>query len=490
MWNSIIEGCSFINNSANANRMSTNVNIDSQTASGGALVCGNSVVIVSYSIFINNSANVKVLNTITQGLNNIHIGNNSVNLNLNWWDDININGVSGNYTCNNWFIPSIKYNGEFYAYSLILYGMPTNYDATKLPYFEMFITNSTDSSVYDARINQCIKSEIYTNFIIGKYLLSGSSIAIEKYNTTLTGKSIIATINKPVNLSVVFKDQFGNLLNDKLIHFYVNGIYVGDATTGNDAVAKLLYVHNQLGFALWEAKFDESAGYKASNGISNIVINDNPTPQKQTTSIIMNSFKGSYNKIVILSVKLFSGGKTFSSKFVDFFVNGVWVGRNKTNSQGLAIFNYKVVKTGNLNVKSTFSEDNNYTGSSKTSILSVPNLSEIKIKNTASVKGKTVKIINTITNLGYDKGTFKLTFKLAKGLTYVKPKVSIGTISYNAKTMIATWSVSNLKVDKTKSNTIVWNLKAKKSSYSMTPNIIKNNYIQLLSNNNLSFKVK
>lgn len=527
---SIIEGCSFLNNSVNANRKSTNIGIlYSQYANGGAISCQDKIydylsfnIIISYSMFISNSA---LLNN-NQGLGdnifsgNIYSGNNSVNLNLNWWNNNNINGIYGNYTCNNWFIPSIKYNGEIYVYSLILYGIPIAYDTNKLPYFEMIVSNNTGSSVYDARSNQYIKSDVNTNFIISKYSISGISLIIEKYGTNITGQAIYANITIPVNLSVVLKDQFGNLLSDKIIHFYVNGQYIGNATTGSEGIAKLQYTPNQLGFALWEAKFDESIGYTSSNAIFNMIINNiedntnnssnpnenntnnttnntnstnttnnNPIP-KQNTSIIMNDFKGTYNKIITLSPTLKSGTKAINGKTLNFYVNNKLVGQAKTNSQGIATFTYKVTSTGILTLKTTFNEDSSYISSSKTSNLIVPNLSELKIKNVASVKKKTAKIITTIANLGYNKGTFKLTFKLAKGLTYKKPIVSTGKITYNKKTRTLTWNITNLKVHKTKSATITWNLKAKKGNCAMKPSLVKNNSIRVLSNNNLSFRVK
>lgn len=50
----------------------------------------------------------------------------------------------------------------------------------------------------------------------------------------------------------------------------------------------------------------------------------------------------------------------------------------------------------------------------------------------------------------------------AKGFTYKKPNVFIGKISYNKKTRTLTWTITNLKVYKTKAATLTWSLKAKK----------------------------
>ncbi|WP_054835455.1 DUF11 domain-containing protein [Methanobrevibacter arboriphilus] len=146
---------------------------------------------------------------------------------------------------------------------------------------------------------------------------------------------------------------------------------------------------------------------------------------------------------------------------------------------------------GSLTVGATFEGDNSYVNSSKISKLAVPNYSVLKIKNIKSVKKRIVTFKTNLANLGPSKSSFKVTYKLSKGFTYKKPKVSVGSVKFNKKTRILTWIVKNLKVHKTKSATLTMKLKAKKGKYTLKPIVKSNNSLKVSSNNFLkSFSVK
>jgi hypothetical protein len=121
----------------------------------------------------------------------------------------------------------------------------------------------------------------------------------------------------------------------------------------------------------------------------------------------------------------------------------------------------------------------------------VPEYSVIKIKNSKAVKKKVVTFKTTLANLGPNKANFKVTYKLAKGFTYKKPKVSVGITKYNKKTRTLTWTVNNLKVHKTKSATLTMSLKAKKGKYTLKAIVKNSNSLKVSSNNVLKgIKVK
>lgn len=76
-------------------------------------------------------------------------------------------------------------------------------------------------------------------------------------------------------------------------------------------------------------------------------------------------------------------------------------------------------------------------------------------------------------------------------MTYSKPKITPGKISYNKKTRILTWSLTNLKVNSKSSAILVWNLKAKKGKYNILPSFSKVNTVNVIYNNVLkNIKVK
>jgi hypothetical protein len=120
------------------------------------------------------------------------------------------------------------------------------------------------------------------------------------------------------------------------------------------------------------------------------------------------------------------------------------------------------------------------------------NIKYIKSFKSNTVKvNKVIRIATTLINLGPDKYSFKVTYKLPKTLRYYKPKVSTGKIKYNKKTRTLTWTISNLKISKKKSATIKWTLKTiKRGKTSIKPKISKVKGLKVSSNNAISFKVK
>ena len=314
-----------------------------------------------------------------------------------------------------------------------------------------------------------LEMELIDNSIPGEY----------NYKVSLT--DINSVVNSRVNLSATLTNGTSPL-SGKKIDFYVNGKLVGSGITNSLGVATISYLTNTAGRFSWTAEYKDDKVKYNNNAFLNV--------GKGTTVVIMNNINGVYNSFVTLSATLNSGSSPVDSKRIDFYINNQFVGFGITNSLGVATFSYMVGATGILSVKATFDGDNDFMGNTKTNSLSVPILSELNIKNTALVKGKVAKITHTIANIGHNKGTFKLTFKLAKGLTYKKPKVNAGRVSWNKKTRTLTWIISNLKVHRTNSATITWNMRAKKGSYAMTPRLVKNNNIRLLSNNVLRFRVR
>jgi len=476
--NLTVINCNFINNSADylggaiynwydwgdSNVTINNCNFSNNSASygSGAIYNHNQGKINIYnSIFISNT------DTTLSIESNTNIYNGYINL------TINLKDYQGNYLNNE--LVKLYLNGINIANLTTVNGVAS------------FLYNVNSNGVYDFTV-------IFEGANDYKSSSSVINVNIPNKNTALSIESNFN--NNYINLTINLVDSQGIYLDNKLLKLYLNGVNIANLTTRH-GLATFSYTVNSNNIYDFTTIFEGDSFFNSSNNRTIVSINNFPNNtdniQKQSTVIAMNDFKGAHNKMITLSATLKSGNTGVNGKLVKFYVNNKFIGQNITNSQGIAIFNYKIISTGSLSAKAVFDEnnqDNRYFSSSKTSKLSVPKLSEIQIRNSASIKKRTAKITTTVANLGHDKGTFKLTFKLAKGFSYKKPKVSVGKVSYSKKTRVLTWTISNLKIHKTKSATITWNMKAKKGNYVMTPKLVKNNSIRLLSNNNLKFNVK
>jgi len=218
--------------------------------------------------------------------------------------------------------------------------------------------------------------------------------------------------------------------------------------------------------------------------------NNTPPINPMNTYITLTNLIGTYNKITRLGVLLADEkGNTIKNVKIDFNING-----NKytatTDNNGWAYLDYKFTQTGKHTIQVYYSGNTIFKSSDKTAHLEIPKHSLIKVKNKATIKKKKFTYESVIGNLGYDKAILKISYKLPKGITYVKPKVSIGKIIYNKKTRVLTWTINNLKVHKTNSATLTWNLKAKTGKYNLKPTITKATGLIIASNNNLKFKIR
>lgn len=277
---------------------------------------------------------------------------------------------------------------------------------------------------------------------------------------------------------------YATITNNKIISYYKKGEdYAIKSISSSDGatytiIDNYLYSNNGLKIGNSALSMDKVGNY----------LNNGP----QSVIIYINNFKGFYGKFTKLTAILKdSHGKAISGKIIKFYVNNKFIGQAITNVAGLAAFNYKVMGAGSLTVGATFEGDNSYVNSSKISKFAVPNYSVLKIKNIKSIKKRIVTFKTNLANLGPSKSSFKVTYKLSKGFTYKKPKISVGSVKFNKKTRILTWIVKNLKVHKTKSATLTMKLKAKKGKYTLKPIVKNNNFLKVSSNNLLkSFSVK
>ncbi|KZX15394.1 Ig-like domain-containing protein [Methanobrevibacter filiformis] len=224
-----------------------------------------------------------------------------------------------------------------------------------------------------------------------------------------------------------------------------------------------------------------------------------------------------------------SEGKAIEGKKIDFSINGEHCsGHEYSDINGTVTFNYIAGNIGEHTLRVSFAGDteynaysteiinfNVYNPNAKNDQLASPNdginnikedskpvqnntplkvnsNSSLKVKNSHTVKNGKLTITTILANLGPAKKTFKITYKIPKGLTYKKPTVSKGiTVTYNKNPRIVTLKVNNLKVSTKNSAKIIFTLKAKKGTYkNLRPTIIGTSGLEVKSNNKITATVK
>lgn len=215
---------------------------------------------------------------------------------------------------------------------------------------------------------------------------------------------------------------------------------------------------------------------------------------------------------------------TLSGKMIDFSINGGHCnGHIVSDENGVsAMYNYFVQQSGKNTVNVSFAGDSEYSSSyaiatfnvlnpnnqnnttsdnkniTKNITKNVTNNSDKKIVKTslkvkngyATSKGK-LNLKSVFNNLGPNKKTFLVTYKVPKGLTYKKPLVSKGVkVVYNKKTRIVTLKIKNLKVGSKNSAKVILRFNAKKGAYKFIPSVIKTSGLKTISNNKIKAVVR
>jgi hypothetical protein len=352
--------------------------------------------------------------------------------------------------------------------------------------------------------------EVYANYL-GSENFSGS-FNFELYNlqnVTVTISGIISssspTVGDNVTITANLVSSDGSVVNEGIVDFYFANTLIGSANVINGKASISWIVDAVVGSSPLSFKYGGTDSYATDNGASSpitITVANKTSTSKSSVEIIFNSVAGIYGQSVPLTATLKdSQGNAVVGKTIDFYVNNIKVGTAVTNGNGVATFNYIVSYTGILSLNAIFDGDGSYLANSKVATLTVPDVvadtnplskaATVKVKNTKVVKKNKITLKTILANLGPDRFSFKITYKLPKGIIYKKPKVSTGKISYNKKTRTLTWTVTNLKLHKTKSATLQWTVTAKKGKYTISPKVKKVAGLKISQNKALkNIKVK
>lgn len=408
--------------------------------------------------------------------------------------------------------------GNFYDY---------NYSNVPIPLQEFtFLASNGTLSKNVGNLSTSNFTSIFSHTQYGNYTINATfanglvlSLPIELYQKK-TNTNISLSNKTGVNGSVVeiittvIDTNTGELINEGIVEIFASGVSIANVTVSNGKAIFNWIVSGSNGpceiFANYLATETFSSSSNAeiftinttNNNQTNNTNNTNNTNGtgndtngstiKKDSKLYSSNFKGTYGKTTVLKVTLKdSSGKAIVGKYIKFYVNNKYVGQTKTNSLGIASLNYKVTGTGSLVVKTTFASDSSYNGSSVSSKLSVPKLSKIKIKNSYSVKGKKITFKTLLANLGPDKSSLVISYKIPKGVKILKRSLTSGLVKYNKKTSILYWTVKNLKLSKSKSAILTVSLSAKKGKYYIKNSVKKSAGSVVYGNNALkNIKVK
>ena len=328
-----------------------------------------------------------------------------------------------------------------------------------------------------------------------------SELIINPIKTTISMNfPSVSYVNDQFLINISLTDIANNPLKNIALKLVIDNKEY-NLTTNNLGIGIFYYTLNKEGTFKVLAYLNEK-GYTGDSLTKNISI------FKKSSLISVSNYNGVYNGTIYLRAKLTSNSsnsnikQTIKGQNIDFYINQVYVGTGKTDSNGIAILAYKTKLTGNISVKAVHKVNNAYFGDVKVSYLNIPKLSIIKIKNIKvkdsksknlkSQKVKTIKLQTIVYNQGPDKSTFKISYKVPKNLKVINIKTSnkIHKISFNKKTRIITWKVKDIGIVETKKFYATIYLKVnKKGKYSFKPSIEKVNGLKVSSNNKLTFKV-
>jgi uncharacterized repeat protein (TIGR01451 family) len=175
------------------------------------------------------------------------------------------------------------------------------------------------------------------------------------------------------------------------------------------------------------------------------------TASTAPTNLTIDNARGNKDETVTLKAILKNHqGNPLSGKIAEFWIDGVKVGENTADINGIATFDYKITQTpGNHTLEAIFNGDTEYLASNVTGQLYVPK-SDLYIKITSNEKnnkvGETFTITYKLGNNGPDEATnVTITIPLPEGFKYTDISGD-GNWTYNADTNTITWTLTNVPV--------------------------------------------
>ena len=263
---------------------------------------------------------------------------------------------------------------------------------------------------------------------------------LRQHPTKIDLASVKAINNRDVTIYATLRDSNNRVLAGKTVQFIVGGV-TRTAVTDNGGIARITH-REATGTYTITARFLGDNVYINSEGTSILTIVSSGSIVKVAS---VSADKGKFAQLRATLTNS-STNQPLSGQVVRFTVNGVVVGSNTTNNNGVAIYNYKVPLNGGKYAILASSSD----GFSDSGTLTVRQSSmsfRVTTDNASPLVGNTITLFYRIINNGPDTGTNTvLTYKIPKGFQFVRAFKDAGTHSYNAKTRILTWKLPSAKV--------------------------------------------
>ncbi len=217
----------------------------------------------------------------------------------------------------------------------------------------------------------------------------------EKTVLSLTPLSSYTCANTCLKASLY--DEDGNCISDKLISFFVNGKLLGTTTTDSEGIGTLICAINSPGSYILSAQYTDGVDYSSSSDSKSWTV------YLVSSKLIFKSMKSYYGDKLKLSATLLNTANNLvvSSRTVYFYVNGKLVGSGLTNASGIASYSYLVKNVaGSYSLRAEYKNDNLYSGSSYSTILTVQKIpTKILTYKVYGKKNYRVKLTATLTNI-------------------------------------------------------------------------------------------
>ncbi|MDR0912337.1 MAG: Ig-like domain-containing protein [Methanobrevibacter sp.] len=296
-----------------------------------------------------------------------------------------------------------------------------------------------------------------SNVANGKYKISVSAKdvdyeypGVKDFNVKVVNKKIASKIelndysigsNKKTNIIATLKDKNNKVIANKYLVFKINGKSY-KSLTDKGGIAKFTFNAGNGNYSLNTSFLGDNIYFSSSNSSTVKVSSD--TPYLSLYDVVGNKNQ----KVSIKAILKDSKGKVLKNKNINFYINNKKIKTVKTNSKGLASFNYKInLNGGNYTI---FAEYLAKTGVVKSaSTLNVPQSSiSLKISSSKSYPkvGTKVTLYYRIVNNGPDTGKDVLfAYKFPKGLKYISSQAP-GLKKYFAKYNAIGWYLKSAKL--------------------------------------------
>ena len=272
----------------------------------------------------------------------------------------------------------------------------------------------------------------YTNIGVVNVIVGGHSYLVDVNDTTgfwslsyiathaglidvivgLSGNPFYEDFTNSTNFDVIKADTNSTIVIDPLNVFVGDNVVIsgylanytniGVVNVIVDGFSKLVGVDNVTGF--W------SLDYTANRaGAVNVIVGLSGNPFYEdfnnSTNFTVKKFnvvftlavsgKNNYGETIKLKSKLTKSINMVSlkGKLVKFYVNNKLVGSKKTDSNGVASFNYKIVSTKRLTFKTVFAGDSEYNNKTSNIIAKIPSKATVNMALSSKLYKKRIKVV-------------------------------------------------------------------------------------------------